>query len=64
MKLKRKCNFIRTSARGWALRIALQDPALHLDLSREALGFCLLYRRLNATAFSLMNDAFFLFVGE
>ena len=48
MKLKHKY-FICTSANGWTLRIALQDPALYLDLYREA-GFCLY--RLN-TASSL-----------
>ena len=48
MKLKNKW-FICTSAIGRALRIALQDPSLYLDLCREA-GFCLY--RLN-TASSL-----------
>ena len=50
MKLKNKW-FICTSAIGRALRIALQDPALYLDLCREA-GFCLY--RLN-TASSLRH---------
>ena len=48
MKLKHE-RFICTSAIRRALRITLQDPALYLDLYREAV-FCLY--RLN-TAFSL-----------
>ena len=51
MKLKNKW-FICTYAIGRALRIALQDPALYLDLCREA-GFCLY--RLN-TASSLRES--------
>ena len=60
MVLKNKYQFSCTSAIGWAFRIALQDPALYLDLYREA-GFCLY--RLN-TAFSLRvgNDFFGIFV--
>ena len=53
MKLKNKYYVVYsfcTSAIGRALRIALQDAALYLDLYREALGVCL-YRL--DTAFSL-----------
>ena len=51
---------MHTAATRRALRIALLDPALYLDLYREA-GFCLY--RLN-TAFSLRvgNDFFGIFV--
>ena len=50
VKLKNKYEFSCTSAIGRASRIALRDPALCLDLYREALGVCL-YRL--DTAFSL-----------
>ena len=37
--------YLYVFAIGRASRIALRDPALHLDLCREALGFC--FYRLN-----------------
>ena len=46
MKLKNKRDlFVRICYWPGALRSALQDPALYLDLCREALGFC--FYRLN-----------------